>query len=371
MSEISDLLESLANVGELDSKGEFTVSLREAGRKLGLLQLPEPRAYILKLVQWAVRSHSSHIEVEVRGETIKVWHNGETPDFRQLLRADSLLSATGAMGHLGIGLNSLLTLEPRSVRLECEGAFLKLHPELEYGVMEPPLRDRGTSLVLEGVSRRFFERSRLVAETARRYWDVIPRMFSVVPDALGFIQPERALVRQRCLKANVPIYLNGRCVLCPINSKSVEGTNFVRTDSGAANQRVRFLLAEEAKPGAIPCPPAPLGIQKTDWLFVEPGGEECRTLSPRDISDWPRLNAMEFEGKAALPGYANYYKHPMGKPGTISWLMDGVIVEETPLSAPVYVVADATDLKTDLGQFALVKDEQYKARLEWLKRWIP
>lgn len=371
MSEISDMLESLAKDGELDSKGEFTVSLQEASRKLGLLQLPEPRAYILKLVQWAVRSNSSHIEVEVSGETIKLWHDGEAPDFRQLIRADSLLSATGAMGHLGIGLNSLLALKPRSVRIECDGAFLNLHPELESGVMENPLRDPGTSLVLEGIPRHLFERSLLVAETARRHWDIIPRIFSLVPDALGFRQPESALVRQRCLKANVPIYLNGRCVLCPINSMSANGTNFVRTDPGGRNQWIRFLLAKEAKPGAIPCSPAALGIQKTDWLSVEPGREESRVLSPRDIAEWPRLNSIKFEGQAALPGYANYYKHSAGKKGTISWLMDGVIVEETPLSTPVYILADATDLKTDLSQFALVKDDHYKARLEWLKSWIP
>lgn len=369
--EMSELLKHLAGEGRLESEGDFTLSLKEAGRKLGLLQLPEPRAYILKLVQWAVCSRPNIIQVEIRGKTVRVWHDGEAPDLAQFSQLESLLIADGALGHLGIGLNSALSFEPTSIRLEQGHSFLSLHPTLETGDLQRPFRDYGCSLVLEGIGRRLFEPSPLVRQTAARYWDILPRTFTLTPDASGFIRPECALVRQRCLKGSIPIVLNGRNILRPINSTPSEGINFVRTDSGGKKQRVRHLLSRTVTPGAIPCPNRPLGHQQTDWLAPEPGQLTATPLTNDELVNWPTLESMTFEGVRARPGYANYYHHTADSPGTISWLKDGIIVDETPLTGCVYVVADASDLKTDLSQFSLVADEAYLARRAWIEHWIP
>ena len=289
----------------------------------------------------------------------------------EMCRAESLLSAEGALGHLGVGINSALSLDPSSIRLESGDSFLQLHPFPELGELTKARATEGVSVVLEGLTWQLLERSKLVRESAARHWTVIPRIFSIVPDSLGFRRPEVALLRQRCLAANVPIFINGKSVLCPINSRSKSAYEFVRTDPGAANQNIRYLLARTATPGAIPCPPKLLGKQKTDWIDSLPDVETGRTLEPGEVVTWPQLTHLRFEGQPALPGHATYYKHPSGRPGTVSWVMDGVIVDETPIDGSVHVVADASDLKTDLSQFAMVTDESFQRRLEWLKRWVP
>ena len=72
------------------------------------------RAYILKLVQWAIASRPSRVEVEVNRKRVRVWHNGEPTDFKELLQAGTLLLSSGPLGHLAIGLNTARTLKPGS-----------------------------------------------------------------------------------------------------------------------------------------------------------------------------------------------------------------------------------------------------------------
>lgn len=53
-SELELLLQAYGGQGEYDSSGSFTVDPDKLREKLSRFLLPEPHAYILKLVQWAV-----------------------------------------------------------------------------------------------------------------------------------------------------------------------------------------------------------------------------------------------------------------------------------------------------------------------------
>ena len=368
MSEVEDWIAEAQRSGVLESQGQFSLDLERSSQQLGLLQLPEPRAYILKLVQWAVRSRPTRVEVEANRKRVRVWHNGEPADFGEILKANTHLLQSGPLGHLAIGLNTARTLKPTALWMESNGHRVDLVPQVTIGPSSAP----GTAVVLEGLPRRWFEKSLLVGQSAALHWHIIPRMFQLLPDSWGLSLPEVALVRQRCCYGSVPIFLNGKSVLTPINSRPSGPNNFVPTDGGTRGQKLRFLLAD-AQPGRIPCPASKVGRQQTDWLSAAPHYRKSRPILEEEREEWPRMEQVRFQEKPALAGHAAYYVHTSASgPGVISWLQDGVIVAETPIpGSTAWIRADASDLQTDLSQFRLVEDDFYRERLEWLLYWTP
>jgi hypothetical protein len=111
----------------------------------------------------------------------------------------------------------------------------------------------GTTLFIRGVSRPS---------------QTVDRIISAVSDALGFGSSEAALIQRRCLRAGIPIFLNGRCILRPINTRPGKNFNFARTDRGLRHSRTRYLLPKKATPGTIPCSRVPLGSKGTDWIAL-------------------------------------------------------------------------------------------------------
>lgn len=340
------VLNNLGQGARLDSQGEFTLGLRAAVQKLGKYQLAEPYAYVLKLIQWAVRSHASRIEITIRKRDVKVWHDGDPPDLDRIAQAEFLLISQGALGHLGVGLYAALALCPKRVWIESKGQLLQIHPKPQHKSLPGSTQTSGTTVGIVGLPRRSFQ----------------------------FRRREQNLVRERCSNAGIPIYVNGRCVLRPIDTRLTEGLSFVASMShnlGFGNQEVRYLLTEKRTPGAIPCPRLSLGSHTTSWISVEPENLDGACLNQGHLVFWPTYSEVKLQGQPALSAHAVICRHNRNFNGTVTWVKDGVVIEKASSGSPVSIIADASDLKTDLSQFALVKDEHYTRRLDWLRGWAP
>lgn len=91
MSEFERLLNSLHAGGELDSEGVFTVDMGKAMEKMAQFALPHPALGVLKLIQSAVATGASKIEVTVSRSLLQVEHDGRPPLESDLKRLFSFL----------------------------------------------------------------------------------------------------------------------------------------------------------------------------------------------------------------------------------------------------------------------------------------
>ncbi len=124
MSELTleSILEDLQQQGEKDSSGRFTLDARQALPKLKRFRLPDPYAYILKLLQAAVRGgasafhlHSGTGQVQVAMEGVRFPLERLPHIFLELL--DETRSGDPALEHLAVGLHSSLGTRARSIAL--------------------------------------------------------------------------------------------------------------------------------------------------------------------------------------------------------------------------------------------------------------
>ena len=119
MDELEGFLSAQRGEGELDSDGEFTMSLEKARQKLRKFQLGNPAFYLLKIFQSAVRACADKIEIKLSGRTVRLWFQTEEPvyDIARILAAlDTVLGCQDqGLRHLVIGINSSLAVEPEHV----------------------------------------------------------------------------------------------------------------------------------------------------------------------------------------------------------------------------------------------------------------
>lgn len=124
MSELTleSILEDLQRQGEKDSSGRFTLDASQALPKLKRFRLPDPHAYILKLLQAAVRGGADAFHLQSGTERVQVSMPGvilpldRLPAiFLELLEETS--SRDAAMEHMAVGLHSSLGTRAESISL--------------------------------------------------------------------------------------------------------------------------------------------------------------------------------------------------------------------------------------------------------------
>ncbi len=124
MSELTleSILEDLQRQGERDSSGRFTIDPSQALPKLKLFRLPDPHAYILKLLQAAVRGGAGAFHLQSGTEQVQVSMPGvilpldRLPTiFLELL--EETRSGDPALQHLAVGLHSSLGTRAQSITL--------------------------------------------------------------------------------------------------------------------------------------------------------------------------------------------------------------------------------------------------------------
>ncbi|HEY3998033.1 MAG TPA: hypothetical protein VGO93_04170 [Candidatus Xenobia bacterium] len=154
---MSELPKEILEGAVLDSEGEFTVAVDKARDKLARFQLPDPRGYILQIVQAIVASGATFIEATVSG----AWTGdlpeggGIAPGYRLLLCFDGPGYAKEELNELfdhvfesqrrrdrdrlremALGLLSSQALDPVLVRLAC-GGFQWIRHNREEGAVRP------------------------------------------------------------------------------------------------------------------------------------------------------------------------------------------------------------------------------------------
>lgn len=123
-SELEKLLEDHRNDGAFDSSGVFTLDREGLTKTLGESLLPEPHAYILKLVQWAVASGAKKIKIEIGPRKVLFAHDGWPLSKDWLLnwqdcllegRTERQLGYFGELPDLALAIQALQSLQTRKI----------------------------------------------------------------------------------------------------------------------------------------------------------------------------------------------------------------------------------------------------------------
>jgi hypothetical protein len=250
MADVDELARGLAAGAEVLDESGFSIDHEQARAKLRQFQLPDPRRYVLLLVQAAVHLGASRIDFEIDADDVRVRFDGDpllASDLERLYRC-LFVHETDARSRgrreLAVAVNAAMALHPRFVRV-CSfvgerGAFLELRPDEAdaFGTLERG-RDEPGHAPLTTVHVRDRFRPGLLLEFFR--------------NLRGDIAEERIL-REHCRFASIPVLVDGRAisstlvlrsaclVRVPIDSVGIRGeAGFV--DDGELEARADLLGA--------------------------------------------------------------------------------------------------------------------------------
>ncbi len=113
MSQLSDFIDELAQDGQKDSGGQFSVDAVRARQKLQVFRLAEPTHYVLPLVSAALMSGAAVINFQ--GDFGNLTMDFDGRPFTALELEDSLAATEGRLGELGIGLSAALAMKPSRI----------------------------------------------------------------------------------------------------------------------------------------------------------------------------------------------------------------------------------------------------------------
>ena len=204
MAKLDQLLSGLKAEGEVAIEGGFTLDRDKAREKMRQFQLPDPRRYVLLLVQSAVHKRARKIEFVIDADDMRMTFDGEAFGLEDL---DDLYTAIlgerdrpglRARQELALALNAAMALNPRFIRFQSQAQGRAVRAELRPGrtdVIEevdpdPRLGDGPVTTI--HVKERF--RAGLVLKFFR--------------DIRGNVA-EEVLLREACAFAETPIILDG------------------------------------------------------------------------------------------------------------------------------------------------------------------
>lgn len=202
MSSSDRLIDELRGDARELAPGEFTLDREQARAKLRQFQLADPRRYVLFLVEAAVLRGARRVDFAIDSDDVRCSFDGPpftAEDFDQLygslfVSADD--DATRARRALALGLNAVMALNPRWVRIDsgdgAGGVRLELRVDRPDAIGASPEAPPGT---------RIHVKSRFRAGLAMAF----------VRNLAGAIAEERWL-RDHCRFARVPITLDGKPV---------------------------------------------------------------------------------------------------------------------------------------------------------------
>ncbi|MBI5490511.1 MAG: hypothetical protein HY905_24465 [Deltaproteobacteria bacterium] len=179
------LIDELRADGRQDSDGAFTLDRDKAREKLRQFQLPDPRRYVLLLVEAAVLKGATRIDFAIDADDMELRCDGRpfgAADFEQIYASMFTPADTDdlrARRQLALGLNAAMALHPRHVRVECgdgeTGATLELRPKRPDRIDAAARVPAGTVIRVKdrfrpGLAVRFFRNlhDRLAEETCLR-----------------------------------------------------------------------------------------------------------------------------------------------------------------------------------------------------------
>lgn len=335
---MDELQASLVKEGTLDSHGAFQLDRASALKKLKRFQISEPRAYILKLLQWAVARGAQAVRVEVGSERVSLEHDGQS---------EEVFPPPLLQGHLAIALLAASVLEPRQL------IFESIDYRWSNGVRNEAKLRRGSRLALVGMRKPAWrETSPMISSQSSQTFmhvDTDGPLGQMIWDSLGFVRPETALLRQRAFLAGVPVFLNGRLLNRPADlAVRVRGQDL--TLSTGRHGHFVFVLAPRWAPGLLMVP------------------AHLSTISASYKGEPALVAGLRMDGSEPLAAFAAIYLGRSGSNGCLHWVQDGVLIAVEPLKGLHRMVyCHCQGLQTDLSQFRLLRDGAYSERMAWLE----
>jgi hypothetical protein len=195
------------------TQGAFSLDREKAREKMRVFQLPDPRRYVLELVQAAVCKGATGIRFDVDADDLRMRFDGapftipELDDLYAALFRRGDGAADEALRELALGLNAAMALHPRWVRVQSGDG------------------DRGVELVLRpGEPDRYGETAGVAPGTeihvkSRLRPGLLVSFFRNLAGAL----PEEAVLRGACGFSRVPVDLEGQALARGLDLPDVLG----------------------------------------------------------------------------------------------------------------------------------------------------
>lgn len=395
-SELELLLQAYQGQGELDSTGSFTVDPEKLRQKLSRFLLPEPHAYILKLIQWAVACQATRIKVEVGRRDVLLAHNGSSTDHNAAADWGFFLESHWQEDgwrtpevELATALNALYQLSPaRVVLLQHDGfqaTVLEVGKEGTRQTMERGRKSSHLNLIkIEG--RRPTYGSRLAAQqhrplTAAFLAKVAAGFRANVPLA------EKALLEACCLYCPVPLTVNGECInrpvfaltekeWPPIFGKKPSRFSLVFSEVRDLSEKgLLYRLSRSSEPELL-APAFHPGCSLSSWYCPEARdsvveSRSANSFAVKGLLSWMVSNKITVQKTAPVNADTLTLFNPrlIAKGATVSGVVRGVCVEtdyEPFLPNDSQTVLTDSALGTDLSGLRVRRGKQRNERLrEW------
>ena len=352
LSELEQFLLEQVEEGTHDSAGQFTLSRDKALEKLAAFQLPRATAWVLKVVQAAVVAASDALFVRQTGtdtEFLFTPPSHWTLDMVEAAFYDPEIASERALDHFKRALWSVSLNDMRPFRLVLPGstgALVWTGHEFRRLAAAPQNR-----LLLLTVSHRSVYAGKGIVglrtlQAARTNADILAELVN-----FAFVCPIQLQVDSRRLDA-----LQG----CPhhgCNPKSYP---------------IRLGFAKSEGP-PFRIPPLTLGRYQP----AAPGYASLASIFQSQVTVPSQVQVamlLSAQVNCVLSG-KTFQWTAIPQESYLHWVLDGVVVERTPLSVPplavsVALFASAEGLRTDLTGFKLAWDEEYQQRSRRLCRAV-
>ena len=192
---VADFIKGYVPYAASPEEGQFSLESSRARQKLADFQLTDPQSFVVHLVSGAIAGGADKVDVYVDSDDIIVEFGGQPLDRSALqqLFSNLLSGRSSPQGReLAVALNAASSLEPKKLLVaswrDGQGLVLEIDESGEH------LREMETPP--EGEGHRVHFRDRPSLKVLKRFLNSLRRD-----------HPELDLVRKRCAKAPVPIFL--------------------------------------------------------------------------------------------------------------------------------------------------------------------
>lgn len=350
--DIGAYLARVAQGGEADGQGEFTISHQQAARKLARFSLPRSSAWVAKLIQVAVRWQARSVEVRHSlNETFLHLELDTVPTEEAIISA----IVSGAID--------------RGKPLE--GLALALRAIVEQaGLSFLLVSDDGQSTPRPIYAGRYFSRLSERARLAPRFHPRPGLSLTVRhrPAQTDYSDPDEVLA---ALRGHLPLLdeLRRTCFVCPLPILCQEGQHdglLASPELGGSSTKLMLLRGLR-------------GLASSPDQLVLPGDFEDKAPS---LLSHPLRVRRSYGGSRLAQAVLmlGVRLDPPRREGELRrcsrllWVNDGVVVQEEKLALlatevlQMTVLANASGLATDLTGFSLIGNDEFHQRREEVLR---
>ncbi|MCA9794427.1 MAG: hypothetical protein KC910_21615 [Candidatus Eremiobacteraeota bacterium] len=354
---LEQLLDSLKRQGGTHhSSGQFMVDLQKAREKLRQFQLSEPCFYLLKLVQALIRAGAEAIDIRLDRLAVDV--TSSLPEESPFLQAPKVVSALScadgespALRHLSVALNAAWAMNPEKI------VWAGWSAGQGYGLEITP-----DDLALVELARC----PEWATGRRQRWVRFAMRRPSTLTNLARNLASEHEQVLSRCSYSAVPIYLNEDRLQGSWPRPRPHRWHRGLTPSFYLGQR--FELDSESS--------LALASPEIGHLTPEDGAYyQCHSVSGTADTQFPTF-CTQLTGPRQPLGMPLTCHQAMAVslalegPAQLQFVIDGVTMDPIQLDLGVpglICLAEAGGLRTDLSEFAIIRDEAFDRRLEALR----